>query len=182
MALMKKRKRETPEIPSASMADIAFLLLIFFMVTTTIDVDTGIGLVLPPPVDPNSPPPPPIKERNVLKILVNSAGQVLVNDEESSISMIRELVKKHTTNNGADANFAETKEKALISVKVDRDTPYNIFLKVYDEINLGYADLRKAYSSQHFGTAYERLSDAQKKETDEQFKKKISFAEPEKSK
>jgi biopolymer transport protein ExbD len=180
MALMKKRKRETPEIPSASMADIAFLLLIFFMVTTTIDVDTGIGLVLPPPVDP-SVTPPPIKQRNVLKILVNSAGQVLVNDEESSISMIRELVKKHTTNNGADERFAESTEKALLSVKVDRETSYDIFMKVYDEINMGYLDLRRAYASQTYGTPYERLSDAQKKDADDKFKKKISFAEPEQS-
>lgn len=181
MALMKKRKRETPEIPSASMADIAFLLLIFFMVTTTIDVDTGIGLVLPPPVDPNSPPPPPIKQRNVLRILVNSAGQVLVNDEESSIPMIREIVKKHTTNNGADPRFAESTDKALLSVKVDRQTSYDIFMKVYDEINMGYLELRRSYASQTFGTPYERLSDSQKKATDDKYKKKISFAEPEQS-
>ena len=82
--LANKKKREEAEIPTSSMADIAFLLLIFFLVTTTIDVDTGIGMTLPPELD-ETVPPPPIKERNVLKILVNEAGQVLLEDRPSGI-------------------------------------------------------------------------------------------------
>ena len=73
MALLKKKERSEAEIPTASMADIAFLLLIFFLVTTTIDVDTGIGMVLPPKLE-DDVEPPPVKERNMLKILVE-AGQ-----------------------------------------------------------------------------------------------------------
>ena len=178
MALSRKSKDRTAEIPSASMADIAFLLLIFFMVTTTINVDTGIGMVLPPPVDPGA-TPPPIKKRNVLNILVNSAGQVLVNDEESSVSQIRELAKKHITNNGADQKLSETPDKALISVKVDKDTKYDTYIRVFDELNLAYFELRNTVGRQRFGQEYAKLTDEQKKEVDNVYKKKISFAEPE---
>lgn len=180
MAMSRKSKDRTAEIPSASMADIAFLLLIFFMVTTTINVDTGIGMVLPPPVD-SKQPPPAIKKRNILNILVNSAGQVLVNDEEASIGQIRELSKKHITNNGVDPKFAESPEKALISVKVDKDTKYDTYIRVFDEINLAYYDLRSALSRQQYGQQYEKLNDNQKKDVDDKYKKKISFAEPEQS-
>lgn len=181
MAMRKRSKDRNPEIPSASMADIAFLLLIFFMVTTTINVDTGIGLVLPPPVDPGQ-TPPPIKKRNILNILVNAAGQVLVNDEESSVSQIKDLAKKHITNNGANPKLAESTEKALISVKVDKGTSYNIYIKVFDEINLAYYELRSGLASQKYGMLYEKLTDAQKKDVDDAYKKKISFAEPEDTK
>ncbi len=178
---LKKRERKTPEIPSASMADIAFLLLIFFMVTTTINVDTGIGLVLPPPVDPGA-TPPPIKKRNILNMLVNASGQVLINDEESSISQIRELTKKHITNNGVDPKFSEIPDKALVSVKVDKGTTYDIYIKVFDEINLAYYDLRSGLARQRFGQIYEKLNDIEKREIDDVYKKKISFAEPEETK
>ena len=98
MSLLKKKKRKEAEIPTSSMADIAFLLLIFFLVTTTIDVDTGIGMVLPPKLEEDV-EPPPIKERNVLKILVNEQGLVLVEDQPSAVQLIREEVKKHVLNN-----------------------------------------------------------------------------------
>ena len=72
-------------MPTSSMADIAFLLLIFFLVTTTIDVDTGIGMTLPPKLE-EEVDPPPVKERNMLKILVNAPGQVLLEDKPSSMA------------------------------------------------------------------------------------------------
>ncbi len=92
--LGKKRSREGGEIPTASMADIAFLLLIFFLVTTTIDVDTGIGMTLPPKLEEDQ-EPPPVKERNMLAILVNAQGQVLLEDQPSAVARIRGEVKKH---------------------------------------------------------------------------------------
>lgn len=177
MGMLRKQKPKEAEIPTSSMADIAFLLLVFFLVVTTIDVDTGIGIVLPPPPDTNQ-PPPQIQKRNILNILVNSAGQVLVNDEESSLSQIRNIAKKHITNNGIDPKLSISPDKALISVKVDRDTQYNIFIRVYDEINMAYRDLRFDEARKRYGLGYERLTDEQKKNVDEMYKKKISFAEP----
>ena len=87
--MLKKKKREGAEINGSSMADIAFLLLIFFLVTTTINVDTGIGMVLPPPLDPEQ-EPPPIRERNLMKILVNSQGLVLMDEEPVPITEVRD--------------------------------------------------------------------------------------------
>lgn len=138
--LIKKKGRHEAEIPTSSMADIAFLLLIFFLVTTTIDVDTGIGMVLPPKLDENQ-EPPPIKERNVLKILVNEQGQVLLEDQPSGVQLIRDEVMTHVLNNGENPNYAEAADKALVSIKTARETPYNNYIEVLDEVWMAYFDM-----------------------------------------
>ncbi|MFT4604834.1 MAG: biopolymer transport protein ExbD [Rhodothermales bacterium] len=140
MAQIKKKKRTEPEIPTSSMADIAFLLLIFFLVTTTIDVDTGIGMVLPPKLE-DDVEPPPIKERNVLKILVNETGLVLLEDKPSSAGQVRGEVKKHVLNNGQDLAYSEAPNKALISIKTARQTPYNNYVEVLDEVWMAYFEM-----------------------------------------
>lgn len=115
-------------------------------------------------------------------MLVNASGQILINDEESSIAQIREITKKHITNNGADPKFSEIPDKALVSVKVDKGTSYDIYIKVFDEINLAYYDLRSGLARQKYGQMYEKLNDVEKKDIDDVYKKKISFAEPEETK
>ena len=122
------------------MADIAFLLLIFFLVTTTIDVDTGIGMVLPPKLEEDV-TPPPIRERNVLKILVNEQGQVLLEDAPSAVNLIRDEVKKHVLNNGADPRYSESTDKALVSIKTARQTPYDAYIQVLDEVWMAYFEM-----------------------------------------
>ena len=84
---MARKKRGLEEINAGSMADIAFLLLIFFLVTTTMDVDSGLLRKLPPPLDPEAPKPPPIKERNVFTVLVNRNDQLLVEGEKENLSL-----------------------------------------------------------------------------------------------
>ncbi len=140
MPQIKKKKREEALIPTSSMADIAFLLLIFFLVTTTIDVDTGIGMVLPPKLE-DEIEPPPIKERNVLKILVDQEGRVLLEDKISAINLVREEVKKHVLNQGVDPLYSETMAKALISIKTTRQTPYDAYLQVLDEVWMAYFNM-----------------------------------------
>ena len=135
--LNKKKERREAEIPTSSMADIAFLLLIFFLVTTTIDVDTGIGMTLPPKLDENV-EPPPVKERNSLKILINSAGQVLLEDLPSSVAQIRQEVMTHVQNQGQDQRYSETPTKALVSIKTDRLTPYNLYIQTLNEVWMAY--------------------------------------------
>ena len=138
--LAKKRQREGAEIPTSSMADIAFLLLIFFLVTTTIDVDTGIGMTLPPKLDENI-EPPPVKERNILKILINEQGQVLLEDLPSSVGQIRSKVLTHVRNNGQDMRYAENPKKAVVSIKTDRQTPYNMYIQTLDEVWMAYFEI-----------------------------------------
>ena len=180
--LLKKRKSASREveIPTASMADIAFLLLIFFLVTTTIDVDTGIGMVLPPKLEDET--PPPVKERNMLKILVNEQGAVLVEDRPSSATQIRGEVKKHLLNNGQDANYAESPKKALVSIKTARQTPYNKYVSVLDEVWMAYFELWDAEARRKGFMDYEAyveaLPEGSENEVREQFPAAISIAEP----
>lgn len=180
--LLKKKKRLEPEIPTSSMADIAFLLLIFFLVTTTIDVDTGIGMVLPPKLDENV-TPPAIKERNMLKILINEQGGVLLEDLPSAVSLIREEVIKHVLNNGADPRYAESSLKALVSIKTARQTPYEAYIDVLNEVWMAYFEMwdgeaRKLGFSNY--SAYVTSLDATggDNEIRKRIKAAISLAEP----
>jgi len=103
---MARRKKGIPDINAASMADIAFMLLIFFLVTTTMSVDKGITRKLPPPVPPDA-ETPKVKERNVLSVLVNKDNQVAVNGELTEISLVTEKVKDFIINSNDDPNYSE---------------------------------------------------------------------------
>lgn len=166
--LRKKVNREV-EIPTSSMADISFLLLLFFLVTTTIDVDTGIGLTLPPPVDDAE--QVKIKSENILKILVNAAGDVLLDEELTSVAQISEIVK----------NKLKANDKLVLSVKVDRDTPYRTYIATLDQVKQAYADLREEASLAKFNAPLERLTREQLQEIRDLVPQRISLAEPEKT-
>ena len=97
---MARNKRAIPEINAGSMADIAFLLLIFYLVTTTMDTDKGINRKLPPFDEELVEDPPPIKERNIFTVLVNSNDQLLVEDEYLQISELRVKAMEFVDNNG----------------------------------------------------------------------------------
>jgi biopolymer transport protein ExbD len=176
--LLKKKKRDPAEIPSSSLADIAFLLLIFFLVTTTIDVDTGIGLVLPPPPDDSE--PPPIKERNMMKLLVNSQGLILMNEKPSALTEVKETLKRFIDNKGADANLSVSPQNAIISLKTDKQTPYRIYIDVLDEVKGAYADLRNTLAMSRYGVPYDKLSKESQKVVNQEYPQKISEAEPDK--
>ena len=138
MRLRSRKTRRRPEIPSSSLADIAFLLLIFFLVATTVDVDAGLRATLPPPSEEK---PPVIKERNVLAILINTEGAVLVEKTPMTISDIRVMVVRHVTNDGQDLAFAEAARKALVAIEADAQTPYGVYIDVLDEVHLGYQQI-----------------------------------------
>ena len=180
--LLKKKKRRESEIPTASMADIAFLLLIFFLVTTTINVDTGIGMVLPPPLEDQE--PPPVRERNMLKILVNETGQLLMEDRPAAVSQVREEVKKHVTNMGADPNYSESPGQAVISIKTASQTPYRSYINVLDETWMAYFEIwdsearRLGYND--YAAYVTEVVERQNAENEvrERFPAAISIAEP----
>ena len=177
--LLKKKKRDPAEIPSSSLADIAFLLLIFFLVTTTIDVDTGIGLVLPPPPD-ETIIPPPIKERNMLKILVNSQGLILMNEKPAALNEVKDIIKKYIDNNGVDPDFSESPNKAIVSLKTDKQTPYRMYIDVLDEIKGAYAELRNSASMSRYGVPFDKLDKEKQEVIKPMYPQKISEAEPDK--
>lgn len=176
--LKRERNRETPEINGSSLADIAFLLLIFFLVVTTIDVDTGIGLVLPP--IPDDIEPPPVRERNLMNILVNAQGMVLINEQPSAIAEVKQRVKDFVDNNGVDPELSESPNDAIVSIKTDRRTPYNVYIDMLDEVMGAYEELRNMASQERFGVPYRSLEDSsvQKDEIRDMYPKRISIAEP----
>lgn len=176
--LIKKRKREDAEINGSSMADIAFLLLIFFLVTTTINVDTGIGLVLPPPLEDED--PPPIRQRNLMNILVNAEGRILMDEEPYQISEVKSRLIEFIDNPESDPDLAETPQLAIISIKTQRETPYRIYVNMLDEVMGAYKDLRDEASRANYGVPYGALNEesAQQIQIKDMYPKKISIAEP----
>lgn len=135
--------RATPDIPNASMADIAFLLLTFFLVTTTVANDKGLTILLPPPPEAQTQEDFKIQERNLFKIQINSFDALLVEGEPYTGSM-RELTDKIKTfvlNNGADAESSENPEKAIVSYKTDRGTSHKKFVEVLDAAQRAYYEI-----------------------------------------
>lgn len=167
--MIRRLSKRESEIPTSSMADISFLLLLFFLVTTTIDVDTGIGLVLPPPVEDTE--IVKVKEENIIKILVNAAGDVLLNDELTSVPQIHEIV----------ATKLRVNPKLIVSIKTDRETPYRIYIETLDEIKQAYNTLREEYAMATFGVPLKELTKQQLDEVREKVKQSISIAEPERT-
>ena len=176
--LLKKRNRPSAEINGSSMADIAFLLLIFFLVTTTINVDTGIGMMLPPPLDPEV-EPPPIRERNLMKILVNAQGMILMDEQPVSIGDVREKLKEFITNPENSDQLAISPEAAIVSLITQRETPYRIYIDMLDEVMGAYKELRDAAARTNYGVEYAQLAadSPQQNHIKDMYPKKISIAE-----
>lgn len=177
--LLNKRQREEGEINGSSMADIAFLLLIFFLVTTTINVDTGIGLVLPPPLDQEA-TPPPVRQRNMMNILVNAQGLVLMNEKPVQVADVKQKLMDFIKNPDNDENLSESPQKAIVSIKTVRETPYRIYIDMLDEVMGAYAELRNEIALSNYGRPYTSLGSDQRKTVGDIYPKKISIAEPDK--
>lgn len=178
--MFKKPRRDAAEINGSSMADIAFLLLIFFLVTTTINVDTGIGLVLPPPLDPNE-QPPPIRERNLMNMLVNAEGRIVMDEELVSINDVKPTLIEFIDNPNNDPELAVSPDAAIVSVKTVRQAPYRIYIDMLDEIMGAYRELRDRASRQNYGVPYNALDtdSEQQKVIKDMYPLNISIAEHE---
>ncbi len=181
MGMLKRRTSREAEIPTSSLADIAFLLLIFFLVTTTIDVDTGIYMELPPPLEEDT-PPPEIPDRNILTVLVNSQGNVLLEKEFVQIGDIRPYVKRFVNNRGADPTLADSPDKAIVSFKTERQSKYEQYITVLDEIKMGFNELRddeaRGRGFRDYADYRTRLAEGSEDEIAQVFPYRISIAEP----
>ncbi|MEM1043324.1 MAG: biopolymer transporter ExbD [Bacteroidota bacterium] len=181
MGLLKRRASREAEIPTSSLADIAFLLLIFFLVTTTIDVDTGIYMELPPPLDEET-PPPEIPDRNILTVLVNASGNVLLEGEFTEIPQIRPAVKRFINNRGADPTLSDSPDKGIVSFKTERQSKYEQYVKVLDEIKMGFNELRAEEARRLGFRDYEdyqtRLPQGEEDAVAQTYPFRISIAEP----
>ena len=146
-------KSSAPEVNAGSMADIAFLLLIFFLVTTTIETDSGLNRKLPPmevQVD-----PPIIRQKNIFTVLVSKNDQLLVEEELADIKDLRSLAVEFLDNGGGvgdeacdycqgkrDEASSDNPDKAIISLKSDRETSYKVYIAVQNELVAAYNELR----------------------------------------
>jgi biopolymer transport protein ExbD len=159
-------KRSAPEVNAGSMADIAFLLLIFFLVTTTIETDQGISRKLPP-MDEEVVDPPPIKEKNIFTVLVNRNDQLLVEDQLMELKDLREAAVKFLDNGGdgtcahcrgdKDPASSDNPEKAIISLQNDSETSYKAYISVQNELVAAYYVLRDRECLARYGKTYREL-------------------------
>ncbi len=163
-------KRSVPEINAGSMADIAFLLLIFFLVTTTMDTDSGIVRKLPPPVE-NNDEQADVKERNVLKILVNSHNMLLVDGKPGNINDLKDKTKDFMAVHHNNDDYPEVKEieveelngrkiwvsKGIISLKNDRGTSYDMYIQVQNELARAFNEMKDEMSVNIYNAKYNQL-------------------------
>lgn len=137
----KKRNRPEASVDSSSQADIAFLLLIFYLVTTTVASDKGLAVMLPPKVKDIQ--EVKLKTRNIFKIVINSSDKLLVQDEPmEDIAEITDRVKEFVLNNGVDSKLSEKPTKAVVSLKTDRGTSYEQYISILDALKTAYNEMR----------------------------------------
>ncbi len=183
-------KKETPELNASSLADIAFLLLIFFLVATTMSTDTGLARMLPPIVPQNEDDAPPIKERNVFTVLLNYKNQLLVEGEWLDVSKLKEKAKEFIANPADDPTLPEKGEvdvplfgpymvsKGVISLQNDRGSQYQAYLQIQNELQAAYNELRDELAKTKFKKAYSECSDTEQDAIKKIYPQRISEAEP----
>ena len=187
------KKRKTQGINGSSSADIAFMLLIFFLITTSMDTDKGLARRLPPPVpkDQKKNEEMDIKKRNILVVLINSNNQILCNNEFIDIKQLREKVRNFIENPYNDEHMPEKTEvdvpffgkqmvtkNHVISLQNDRGTEYQAYIDVQNELAAAYNELRDEVSRKKFGKAFADLDEDQQKAVQMIYPQKISEAEP----
>lgn len=187
-------RRTVPEINAGSMADIAFLLLIFFLVATTMEVDGGIARKLPQKQPPNQTPPPKLKEKNVFQIAINRNDRLLVEGSQLvQVEDIKDMAMEFIDNGGGvgnkdvgecdycqggpdgivDVASSDHPNKAVISLKSDRGTSYGAFIAVHDALGQAYTELRNRVSMEKYGKSYQALVKQQKSDKSKKLEDKI---------
>jgi biopolymer transport protein ExbD len=186
------KKKKVPEVNSSSTADIAFLLLVFFLMTTTMAVNKGLSRRLPPPVPADQKTEDlKVKERNVFVVLINSDNQLLVQNEYLDVTKLKDKAKEFILNENDDPNLPEkvpmeveyfgnvmvTKDH-VISLQNDRGTSYSNYIEVQNELVAAYNELRNDLSQKKWAKNYDELDEDQQKAVQKILPQKISEAEP----
>ena len=196
---MAKKKKKMPGLNTSSTADISFMLLIFFLVTTSMDTDMGLARHLPQPPDPDQEyAQVDIKVRNILYVRLNFEGQLWIEDETTrgyaDIKELRQRVKEFVKNEQNYSKWPEkhvkildhlgrcyVTDKHVISVQTDRGTPYDAYFQVQNELVAAYSELRNELAKEKFGREYQYLDDEIKDVIRKQYyPQNISEAEPKK--
>lgn len=183
--------RPAGDINAGSMADIAFLLLTFFMMVTTMDTETGIQRRLPPMPDENQiEQAEQINKRNIMVVLINNNDRLYAGGEEMPVVMLKEKVKEFLTNPADLPNLPEKREKeiegfgpytvsrALVSLQNTRGTSYKAYIEVQNELVKAFNEVRDDFAIQHFGKKYEFLDEDQQRITRDAVPMSLSEREP----
>ena len=191
------KKKNIPEINASSQADIAFTVLIFFLVVSTMDVDTGIVRMLPPMADPNVKQEDiKVKERNLLLVFVSGSGNIMAGGKVISLSALKDKAKEFILNPLDDKNLPEKKvtdiempdgskwtypvSEGVISLQNTRDTSYQRYIEVQNELTRAFNEVRDEVSMDKFSKKFADLNDAERKVITKAIPMKISEAEPRK--
>lgn len=194
---MAGNKRKTPDINASSQADIAFLLLVFFLVATTMNTDKGLVRVLPPiPPEDVKVEDQKVNERNLLLVFVNASGQLMVGEESMDIRGLKDKAKEFIVNPLDDENLPEKKEteiempdgskwtynvsEGVVSLQTTRDTSYEIYIQVQNELTRAFNEVRNEVSQSKFGKTFADLTEDEKSVITKAVPLKISEAEPRK--
>ena len=192
---MAKTKRKVPGINASSTADISFMLLIFFLITTSMDTDRGLARRLPPPPESEEQKNDIIiKERNILQVKLNKDDNLMVNGEVGfDIRQLKDKAKEFIANPNDDPNMPEKHrknlpffgdvmitEKHVISVQNDVGTSYDVYIQVQNELVAAYNELRNELAMSQFGKSFANCSEEQKEAIIDYYPQKISEAEPKK--
>ena len=176
-----------PEVNAGSMADIAFLLLIFFLVTATISSDEGINRLLPKECPPGTVCDSKISERNILRILINNDDEIMIEDQVIAITELKEITKNFLDNNGdgtcnycngvKSSKASDNPKKAVVSLQNGRHTSYKQFIAVQDELSKAYYELRNTYSMDVLRKPSDELSKEELKQVKDAYPFILSEAE-----
>ena len=193
---MARKKRTMPGVNATSTADIAFMLLIFFLTTTSMNTDKGLARRLPPPPDPSVKKQDDlkVKERNLLQVRINKDNQLMVGSEYLEVSQLKAKAKEFIATPNDDANLPEkhvknipllggdvmVAENHIISVTNDVGTSYQAYIDVQNELVAAYNELRNEAAKANFGKNYAECDEDQKKAIRDFIPQKISEAEPKK--
>ena len=189
---MAKQKKKVPDLNAGSMADISFLLLIFFLVTTTMDTDSGITRRLPPPVE-NPEMDVKVKERNIMNVLINKYDKLLVNGKPGDVATLKDMTKEFITPRPSDEKAPEVEvkdielipeaamiSKGVVSLKNDRGTSYSMYISVQNELAKAFNERKDELSLRYFNQHFADLTDKDKIEAiNKAVPVRISEAEPE---
>ena len=182
--------KRTPEINASRQADIAFLLLVFFLVTTTMDIDKGIHRRLPPMPEENQKTEIKINRRNTIIVRISSSNKIFVGTEQVDVSQIKDKIVDFLDNPNDDPNKPEKEvkniegfrpypvSKGVVSLQNDKGTLYATYIEVQNEIVRAVNELRDRFALQNFGRKFTQLDDVKQKIVKDAVPQNISEAEP----
>ena len=191
------KNKNIPEINASSQADIAFTVLIFFLVVSTMDIDTGLVRMLPPMADPKVKQEDiKVKERNLLLVFVSGSGSIMAGGKVISLSALKDKAKEFILNPANDKNLPEKKDtkidmpdgskwvfpvsEGVISLQNTRDTSYQVYIQVQNELTRAFNEVRDEVAMAKFGKVFNDLGEEERKVITKAIPMKISEAEPRK--